>query len=191
MKPLTQTAASEEKEQDPIQAEYQEGLKFLQDGNYGQAAMTLHNSLVGFEQQGNEDGIANANDKLGEACLAQQQYEKAISYFEKAYAICKKHDDLMSLLALRKKLIFCHRGLQQFDQAVQLYLELLDFYEAMNNPASTVEVMLGMAETYKEKGDLQLAADAYNTAADIHSHFKHQRQAEKLRALARELTPEN
>ncbi len=65
--------------------------------------MSLHNALVGYEQQEKEEGIANANDKLGDVCLAQQQYEKALTYFEKAYAICKKHDDLMSILALRKK----------------------------------------------------------------------------------------
>jgi len=191
MKPITQPAAPEEKEQDPVQAEYQQGLQFLQDKNYSQAAMSLHNALVGFEQQGKEEGIANANDKLGDVCLAQQQYDKALSYFENAYAVCKKHDDLMSLLALRKKLIFCHRGVQQYDQALQLYLEMLDIYEAMKNPGSAVEVMIGMAETYKESGDLQNAADAYNTAADIHSNFKHQRQAEKLRALARELRDES
>lgn len=187
MKPTTQTAVTEEKEQDPVQKDYQEGLQLLQDKNYSQAAMYLHNALVGYERQEKEEGVANANDKLGDVCLAQQQYEKAMTYFEKAYAICKKHDDLMSLLALRKKLIFCYRGLQQHDQALQLYLELLDVYDSLNNPASTVEAMIGMAETYKEKGDLQNAADAYNTAADIHNHFKHERQAEKLRALAREL----
>ena len=187
MKPATPTAATEGKEQDPVQADYQQGLQFLQDKNYSQAAMAMHNALVGYEQQEKEEGIANANDKLGDICLAQQQYEKALPHFEKAYAICKQHDDLMSLLALRKKLIFCHRGLQQFDEALQLYLELLDVYEAMNNPGSTVETMVGMAETYQEKGDLQNAADAYNTAADIHANFKHTRHAEKLRTLAREL----
>ncbi len=57
----------------------------------------------------------------------------------------------------------------------------------MNNPGATVETMTGMAEIYQAKGDLQNAVDAYNTAADIHANFKHQRQAEKLRAMAREL----
>lgn len=187
MKPVDPTIATEEKEQDPVQADYQQGLQFLQDKNYSQAAMSLHNALRGYEQQGKEEGIANANNKLGDVCLAQQQHEKALTYFEKAYAICEKHDDLMSILALRKKLISCRRGMQHFDLALQIYLELLDVYEAMNNPGATVETITGMAEVYQAKGDLQNAVDAYNTAADIHANFKHQRQAEKLRTMAREL----
>lgn len=65
MKTNTPIATAEEKDQDPVQADYQQGLQFLQDKNYSQAAMALHNALVGYEQQAKEEGIANANDKLG------------------------------------------------------------------------------------------------------------------------------
>ena len=181
------TATKQEEPQDPAQVDYQQGLQFLQDRNYGQAANALHNALVGFEQSGNDEGIANAKDKLGDVCLGEEQYEKAAAYYQEAFDICKKFDDLMSLLALRKKLVRCYRGLKEHDKALLIYLELLDYYEAMNNPGSSVETMISMAETYKEKGDLQNAADAYETAASIHANFKHNRQAEKLRDLAREL----
>jgi tetratricopeptide (TPR) repeat protein len=187
---MNQPNPNEQKEEqalDPAQADYQQGLEFLQNGSYGQAANALHNALMGFEEKNDLEGLANANDKLGDVCLAQEQYEKAAVYYEEAYSICKKFDDLMSLLALRRKLILCHRGMKNYDAALQIYLEMLDFYEAMNNPASSVETIVGMAETYQESGDLQEAIDAYRTAADIHANFKHNTQAEKLRERAREL----
>jgi len=186
---MKQPPGEQKKEQtlDPAQADYQQGLEFLQNRSYGQAANALHNALIGFEEMNNQEGLANTNDKLGDVCLAQEQYEKAAAYYEKAYSICKKFDDLMSLLGLRRKLILCHRGMKNYDAALQIYLDMLDFYEALNNPASSVETMVGMAETYQEKGDLQKAIDAYRTAADIHANFKHNRQAEKLREMARDL----
>ena len=181
------TATQKEEPKDPAQIDYEEGLQFLQNQSYGQAANALHNALVGFEKDGNEEGIANAKDKLGDVCLAQQEYEKAVSYYQEVFDICRKFDDLMSLLALRKKLIHCYRGLKEYDKAIQTYLELLDFYEAMNNPASSVETMVNMAETYVEKGDVKNAVDALETAAAIHANFQHNRQAEKLRVRAQEL----
>ena len=162
-------------------------MEFLNNRSYGQAANALHNALMGFREKKDQEGLANANDKLGDVCVAQEQFDKAASYYEEAYGICKKFDDLMSLLALRKKLVVCHRGMKNYDAALQIYLEMLDFYEAMNNPSSTVETIIGMAEIYREKGDLRNAIDSYRTAANIHANYNHMRQAEKLRTMADEL----
>ena len=179
--------AKQEEPKDPAQIDYQQGVEFLSNHSYGQAANAFHNALVGFELNGNEEGIANAKDKLGDVCLAQEEYTKAASYYQEVFGICKKFDDLMSLLALRKKLVQCYRGLKDYDKAIEIYLEMLHFYEAMNNPGSTVETMINIAETYEEKGDTANAADAYETAAGIHANFNHKLQAEKLLDKAREL----
>jgi len=181
------TQNQQEQELDQTQIDYQQGLEFLQNGSIGQAANALHNALMGFREKENLEGQANANDKLGDLCVVQEQYDKAVAYYEEAYSICKKFDDLMSLLALRKKLVRCHRALKDHDAALKIYLEMLDFYEAMHNPGSTVETMIGMAETYEEKEELQNAIDAYRTAASIHANYKHMRQAERLLKLAEDL----
>ena len=48
---------------------------------------------TGFEEQGDEQGVANASDRLGDACLARDEYAMAIANFQRACAICEKEDD--------------------------------------------------------------------------------------------------
>lgn len=166
---------------DPAQADYKAGLQFLdQDDTHGQAANAFHNALIGFEQSNNEEGMAKANDKLGDICLARDEFDKAISHYQNAYDICKRHDDLFSGMALRKKFAGCYRGLRQFDEAITIYLDLLETYEKINNPASAVDTFVILGDVYLEKGDPAQAVDAYKTAASIHANFKHSRQAQEL-----------
>lgn len=173
-------AADEKEPPDPNQAEYEKGQEFLKNNEAAQAANAFHNALLGFEQCGNEKGVANASDKLGDLCLARQDFATAISHFEKAYGICDKEGDDFSIIALHQKIAKAHRGLQQYDAAVAIYLDLLDSFQRFNNPAQAVETFETMAETYREMGDRDKAADALRAAAGIHHSFKHFRQAQDL-----------
>ena len=66
---------------DPAKADYKAGRDFLKQGEYAQAAVSFHNALKGFEEQGDEQGIANASDRLGDVCLAKEEYTKAMEPF--------------------------------------------------------------------------------------------------------------
>lgn len=168
------------KPKDPGSEDYEAGKNFLVQNNYGQAANAFHNALVEFEKNDNQEGMANAYDKLGDICQAKSDFEKALGYFQNAFAICKKLDDLMSVLALREKMAICHRGLKQYDQALELYLAVMDTHESLNNPGGVVDAIVNMGETNHEKGDLGKAADAFKTAASIHANFNHPRHASQL-----------
>ena len=48
------------------QQDYEKGQELLQKREMPQAAAAFHNALVGFEQDGDENGVANASDKLGD-----------------------------------------------------------------------------------------------------------------------------
>ncbi len=169
---------------DPAQVDYQEGLRHLEHGNLSQAANALHNARIGFEEAGNEEGLANAYFRLGDVCLRSQEYAKALDYYEQSAAIIRKHDDLMSMLAIRKRKIACLKGMEHYQAAIDAYVELLDIYEAMHNPASTVETLVGMGETFEAMGELDKAAGAFRTAASIHRRYKHEKAARKLEERA-------
>jgi len=182
--PMAPSPADNDQQPDPAKVDYQEGMRHLENGDFSMAANAFHNARIGYEEAGNEEGQANANFRLGEVCQESGEHEKALAYYEAAAAICKKYDDLMSLLAIRKKKVLCYRGLKKYDQAITDYLGLLDTYQAMNNPRTTVETLISMGETFEEMGERQKAADACNTAADIHDRYKHIKQAKELRQRA-------
>ncbi len=166
--------------EDPARADYNKGKELRAAGDEAQAASFFHNALVGFEQNGDDQGVANASDQLGDICAVRQNHEKAIVHYQRAYAICDKENDMFSLIALQKKMGVSQRALKQYDEAVKIYLNVIDIYAGYNNPAGTVGAMEELAKLYLEMGERQKSADTYRTIASIHKNFKHNIPAQEF-----------
>ncbi len=165
---------------DPAQVDYDQGKELRQAGDEALAASCFHNALVGFEQDNNEKGIANASDQLGDICAAREEHEKAIIHYQRAYDICDKENDRFSLVSLLKKMVISRKTLKQYDEAIKTYLNVIDIYSGYNNPAGSVATMEELAELYLEIGERQKSADTYRTIASIHKNFKHNLQAQEF-----------
>lgn len=172
---------------DPVSQEYEEGKKYLENQQYGQAAVALHNALIGFEERDDENGTANASNQLGHLCLAREDFDNALKHYQRALAICDKSNDRMSILAVQAKLIAVHRGLKDFDKAIEISLDILDLYQDNRDPGGSVKILEEMADIYIEAGKLEKAADAYKTIGSIHKNFKHDNIAAKYMAKAAQL----
>lgn len=172
------------------QLDYDEGRGYVERGEAALAAVSLHNALRGFEEENNREGIANASNQLGHACLLRKEFDKAVVHYKKAWEICDDLGDGLSLLALSKQLAEAHAGLGEYRQALDLCLDLLDTYQRNNDPRNSVETLEKMAEIYRAAGENERAADAYKTAASIHANFNHSSIAESLRKKAAELLQE-
>jgi len=166
--------------EDPALADYNKGKELRAAGDEAQAASFFHNALIGFEQNGDDKGVANASDQLGDICVVRQEHEKAIAHYQRAYAVCDKENDMFSLISLQKKMVSCKRALQQYDEAVKIYLNVIDIYAGYNNPAGTVAAMEELAKLYLEMGERQKSADTYRTIASIHKNFSHNLQAQEF-----------
>ncbi|KAF0188024.1 MAG: hypothetical protein FD168_2135 [Desulfobulbaceae bacterium] len=171
-------AVDQKKSSDPAQAQYEEGKEFLKTNELAQAALAFHNALLAFEENDNQNGIANASNQLGNVCLQRQEYEKAMMHYQRAWGICEKQDDPMSLNVLSAQLVLAHQGLKQFPEAVKLCLDMLDTYHSGNNPQGVVETLEKLVNVYIEAGDKAKAADTYRTIASIHAQYKHKNIAE-------------
>ncbi len=172
---------------DPVQAEYHQGKKYLEQGDTGQAAVALHNALIGFEERNDQSGIANASNQLGNACVQRREYEKALDHYRRAEKICRELGDPLSLTALSRQFVLVYTELGQYKEAVACCLDLLEGYRVNNNPQGTVEVLEKMAGIYVQSGDTDKAADAYRTIASIHKNFRHERMAAGFLQKAEEL----
>lgn len=179
---LPENQETENKSQ--AQQDYEAGQEFLKDNDSAQAANAFHNALIGFEQEGNDNGVANASDKLCDICNERGEITMALEHLERAYAICQKSFDRFSLFSLDRKkaeLIY-KRG--DLDKAVELYLDILDEFGALRNPQGSVDTLETLAEIYLKKEEKDKAADAYRLIASIHKNFKHSQLAEKFLAKA-------
>ena len=158
---------------DPVKAEYEKGKRFFQNKSYGEAAAALHNAMVGYEERNDDNGIANASNQLGNLCLATKDFENAQKHFTRAWELCEKLQDPLSLFALSKSFVDVYIGLEQYDKAVDGALDLLDSYQANNDPRGAVAVLERIGEIYLLAGKRESAADAYRTVASIHRNFGH------------------
>ena len=169
------------------QQEYEEGKLALENGEFGQAAVSLHNALRTFEEKGDENGIANASNQLGNFCLQKKDYDTALKHFQRAYSICDKANDRMSVIAVVVKRVDVFVGMQEYEKAIDDCLFVLDLYQDNRDPQGVVGMMEKMAEIYVESGDTAKAADTYRTIASIHSNYQHKIAAKKYNEMAEEL----
>jgi tetratricopeptide (TPR) repeat protein len=172
---------------DPVQADYEKGKELLQKEELSQAAVALHNALIGYQQKEDQRGIANASNQMGHVCLAKREYDQALSHYNRAWEICEKLHDPMSILALSDQMILVYRGQGHFKKAIGICLDLLEKYHENNDPQGTVAVLEQMAEIYLEAGEQAKAADTYRTIASIHANFKHNNIAEGYLQKAKDL----
>lgn len=184
---MPEGTSSTKNPKDPIAADYAEGKRFLDNGNLSQAAMSLHNALLGYEEKGDKGGIANASNQLGHICLAKEDFVGAENHYKRAWDLCKEFDDPMSLFALNKKFIEVYRGLKDYDKAVNICFDVLDVYHGNNDPRGTVVLLELLADIYIEADKKKKAADTLRTVASIHRNFKHKSTAESFIKKAEEL----
>jgi tetratricopeptide (TPR) repeat protein len=185
-----EAAADNDKELSQAATDYEEGRGYVERGEAALAAVSLHNALLGFEEEKNQEGIANASNQLGHACLIREEYDKALIHYQRAWDICEALDDQTSLLALAKQLVQVQKGLKEYRKAIDLCLYLLDNYQRNNDPQGTVDSLELMAGVYVASGEPEKAADAYTTVASIHANFKHDSIAESFRQKAAALKKE-
>jgi len=184
-------SGADSKVADPVQAEYEEGKKHLAAKQYGQAAVSLHNALVGFEETQNSAGIANASNQLGHVCLAREDYDSALNHYRRAYDIVNDANDRMSTLSVLSKIAEVNRKRQSWSEAVGVCLEMIDLYQDNRDPQGTVATLESLAEIYTEAGETLKAADTYRTIASIHKNFKHTSIADSFLEKAETLEKAN
>jgi len=126
---------------DPAKRDYMAGRKYLSEGDYTQAVISFHNALLGFEEKNDVQGVANASDRLGDTCVAREEYDMAIKHYRKAEAICEQEDDSFSQVSLQKKMAEVYVKSGQSDKAFELFFDLVEHYRIVNNPRGAVEVL--------------------------------------------------
>lgn len=168
-----------EVETDVVRKEYRDGMRFFEQKEFGQAALALHNALLGFEERRDDNGIANASNQLGHVCLAREDFDSALRHYRRALEICERANDRMSVIAVLKKILVTQRGLKRYDEALATAFAILDLYRDNRDPQGTVDTLEVIADVYLDAGQREKTADTFKTIASIHKNFGHATTAEK------------
>ena len=171
--PVATEKGSDQDQDNPAKKDYLEGRKLHSDGEYTQAAIAFHNALRGFEEQGDQAGVANASDRLGDACLARSEFDMAIANFQRACAICEKEDDSFSVLALNKKMAVIrdletnrYEPVRLMDTLSQVIIEKRMWYTALDMKSDLVNIS-GIAMDDKTVADFMLRLESSGLFAAV------------------------
>ncbi len=165
---------------DPVKKEYEEGKRFFENKDYGQAAAALHNALVAYEEKNDEAGVANACNFLGKVCLARDDNDNALKHFQRVLAICEESNDRMSIIAVLQQIVQTYKNLEMYEKSIAAGLDLLDHYQDNRDVQGAVTTLEEMADIYLKDGKSMKAADAYKTISSIHKNFGHDNMAAKF-----------
>lgn len=170
---MTNKETKEEKEKTQAQQDYEKGQDYLKQNELVLAAAAFHNAMLGFEHDADENGIANAADKLGDVCLAKKEFAAALAHLDRAYAICQRHADRFSLFSLERKRARIYDESGDYPKAIDAYIDIVDEFNALRDPQGAVAALETLADIYLKVTDKAKAADCYRTIASIHKHYKH------------------
>ncbi len=171
------------------QLDYEAGIKHQQGKEQAMAANAFSNALIGFEEEANKHGVAQAADKLGDICAEREEWDKAIEYYDKAYTICTDDFDRFSLFLLEKKKAEVIRNAGRLNEALAAYINVLDEYSGLNDPQGSTKTLEIIAQLYLELNKKTEAADSYRVIASIYKGFGHGKHAEHYIEKADELAP--
>lgn len=167
--------------------DYESGVGHLDNKEYGMAANAFHNALMAWEEDDDQNGIANACDKMGDLLTEKEDYEKALEFYDRAYKICTEDFDRYSLIAIENKKANVFAKLGRFPEAINLYLDLFDEYSGNRDAGNTVAILETLTELYLSNEQKEKAADCYKLMASIHLSYKHKKESDECEAKAAEL----
>lgn len=167
--------------------DYDQGIAHLDNKEYGMAANAFHNALTGWQEDDNQNGVANASDKMGDLLTEKGDYDKALEYYDKAYEICSTDFDRYSLISLENKKANVFAKLGRFPEAIELYMNLFDEYSGNRDAGNTVAILETLADLYINNDQKDKASECYTLMASIHLSYKHRKESEECEAKAAEL----
>jgi tetratricopeptide (TPR) repeat protein len=188
--PMAQPAeeGQEVKKLTEAEQDYEDGVAQLaKEDDIAPAANLFHNALIGFEKENDINGVAKASDRLGDICAMRKDFDGAKKHYDRALEICQKAEDAFSIFEIDKKMADLHAICGNHKTAIDLYLDIIDDYQAMKNYEGVIKTFEKMADMYIEMNKRDMAADCYRSAAGIHTNFKHTRHAEALMKKAEEV----
>jgi signal transduction histidine kinase len=132
-------------------------------------------ALKYYESIRNESGISEVNQEMGTACLAQQDWEKAIVYLKKALpyfdvpASELTISDRREIAVIHNNIGVAYTRLKRPAEAHQSFLKAYSFIKQNNDPQSESMVLVQLASSSSDSGNLAESQDYLKQALALSS----------------------
>jgi serine phosphatase RsbU (regulator of sigma subunit)/uncharacterized protein HemY len=113
-----------------------------------------------------QDGIGTNSVNLGEIYFKEEEYEMALAFFEKSLEAFEKSSTgnmPYTLSSIGK--VYAKWG--DFEEAIKYQREAFDMAKNLDSKLDMTQILLGLAETYKQQGNIRSALTLFERARSI------------------------
>lgn len=123
----------------------------------------LHRALPITEEINNQDAIVTVCTNLGEGYMALSKVDSALLYFNKALKV-NNNAEVLSTTFILNNIGKAYTEKQNFELAIKYQKKSVELTQKLKAAYYEGKSLLGLADTYLEKGDVNRAVAAYKNA---------------------------
>jgi len=148
------------------------GNDYYRQGLYEKAIESFELSLAYNGSVDNAPGMVSSYNSLGKVNLAKGDMETAAAYFLAAYELAAElGDGLLTAQTLNHQGELAMQG-QEYDRAVELYLEALQFAEDAASDRTTAAILSNLGSGYRKLGQLETALSYFQRSVELNARTK-------------------
>ncbi|KPK84405.1 MAG: hypothetical protein AMS27_10035 [Bacteroides sp. SM23_62_1] len=118
------------------------------------------------EDLGYQDGIGTNSVNLGEIYFKEEDYEMALAFFEKSLeAFEKSNTGNVSYTLSNIGKVYAKWG--NFEEAIKYQQDAFNMAEKSDSKLDMTQILLGLADTYKQQGNIRYALTLFERAQSI------------------------
>lgn len=136
------------------------GSYYRKIANWPKTFESYFAALKYFEGIKNEMGMSHVNTEIGTACLAQQDWDKAIVHLKKALVYYNvpasefRTSDRREAAVIHNNIGVAYTRMKKFDEAHKSFLKAYDFIKQNKDPQSESIILVQLASSSNDMGNL-------------------------------------
>jgi tetratricopeptide (TPR) repeat protein/DNA-binding CsgD family transcriptional regulator len=147
---------------------------YLRKEDYPAATRYLTEALKSSEKAGYKHVTGLIYNGLGLVSISLKEYDKAISYFGKAWQICKETGDLSNEAGISLNIASCYAELQDYSRARDYYQSNLNTLLTLKDTTQIVLAYINLGIVNRSLGDFRESYRNLGRALACFSTFKNQ-----------------
>ncbi|WP_426591754.1 CHAT domain-containing protein [Dapis sp. BLCC M229] len=146
---------------------FETGVEQFRRGTFDEALETYEQVLTIRKELGDQGGIAQTLNNIGDVYINQREYSKALDVLQKALTIRRQINDRSGVGETLNLIGFVYQRQREFSQALNLHQEALDISEAISDRQNEGESLHNIGAVKASQRQLDQALKFYQEALTI------------------------
>lgn len=146
---------------------FKTGVEQFRRGTFDEALETYEQVLTIRQELGDQAGIGQTFNNIGDVYINQREYSEALDVLQKALTIRRQINDRSGIAETLNLIGFVYQRQREFSQALNLHQEALDISQGINDRSKEGESLHNIGAVKASQRQLEQALEFYQEALTI------------------------